>query len=166
VNVAAGDPTTETNVQFWNATEFGYNKVCKALDSANSDALAGDEFWFDYSVALSTGGTESGSVGVYANTFEQGPACQFINDGFPLGSVITITEDPKYNVDASRAARTVTVPGTWNPNGYPGNNITRRPSPTRLRARSRSVRSPRTRRPWATARTRSSSWSMGRSTSR
>lgn len=127
VNVAAGDPTTETNVEFWNATEFGFNKVCKALDSANSDALAGDEFWFDYSVALSTGGTESGDVGVVANTFEQGPACQFLNyDGYPLGSVITISEDlsTQPNIDVSPSTATVTVPGSWNPNGSPGNNIT------------------------------------------
>jgi hypothetical protein len=128
VNVAAGDPTTETNVTFYNETELGYIKVCKALDSANSDALAGDTFWFEYSTTLSTGEEEVGDeTCVVANTFEQGPACAFIyeGEGLPLGSVVSISEEPQPNVVASPSGSVnVTVPGTWNPDGNAGSNIT------------------------------------------
>jgi len=125
VNVAAGDPSTETNVAFFNETEFGYIKVCKALDSANSNALAGTTFYFDYSVALSTGGTEGDyGASVVANTFANGPACVFL-DAFPIGSTVTITEEPTPNVDIlSGGTQTVTVPGIWSPDGTPGNDIT------------------------------------------
>jgi hypothetical protein len=121
VNVVA----TDTTVFFNNDTEFGFIKVCKALDSANSDALAGTTFVFNWSAALSTGGSESGTTSVVANTFENGPACVFINGGIglPLGSVVTISEVGQANV-VSTGTQTVTVPGTWNPDGTPGNNIT------------------------------------------
>jgi hypothetical protein len=101
--------------------------VCKALDSANSDALAGTTFYFPWTAALSTGGTLTGTAYVTANTFEQGPACAFIyyGEGLPLGSVVTISEEATLNVDASPSAPVnVTVPGTWNPDGNPGSNIT------------------------------------------
>jgi hypothetical protein len=126
VNVAAGDPSTETAVGFTNDTEFGFIKVCKELDSANSDALAGTTFVFDWSVALSTGGGILGSTTVVANTFAQGPACVFINSGIglPLGSIVTISELGQVNVDNLIGSQTVTVPGTWSPDGIPGNNIT------------------------------------------
>ena len=126
VSVVAGDQTTETAVSFVNNTELGFIKVCKALDSANSDALAGTAFLFNWSAALSTGGTPlTGTTVVVANTFEQGPACVFINGfvGLPLGSVVTISEVGQKNV-VSSGTQTVTVPGTWNPDGNPGNNVT------------------------------------------
>jgi hypothetical protein len=128
VNVAAGDESTETNVTFINDTEFGYIKVCKALDSANSNALAGTTFYFDVSYTLSTGqGTveQEESIAVVANTFANGPACVFINDGLPIGSIVTITEEPTPNVDdLSGGTQTVVVPGIWSPSGTPGNDIT------------------------------------------
>jgi hypothetical protein len=128
VNVAAStSPTDETEVSFVNETELGFIKVCKALDSANSDALAGTTFYFPWTAALSTGGTLTGTAYVTANTFEQGPACAFIyyGEGLPLGSVVTISEEATLNVDASPSAPVnVTVPGTWNPDGNPGSNIT------------------------------------------
>jgi hypothetical protein len=125
VNVVAGDPSTETLALFYNETELGYIKVCKALDSANSDALAGTTFVFNWSVALSTGGTLIGTTYVVANTFENGPACVFLNSGIglPLGSIVTISEVGQVNV-VSTSTQTVTVPGTWSPDGIPGNNIT------------------------------------------
>jgi hypothetical protein len=120
VNVVA----TDTTVFFENYTELGFIKVCKALDSANSDALAGTTFVFNWSVALSTGGSFSGTAYVVANTFENGPACVFLNfgEGFPLGSIVTISEVSQANV-VSTSTQTVTVSGTWNPDGSPGNNI-------------------------------------------
>jgi hypothetical protein len=126
VNVAAGDPSTETNVGFYNDTELGYVKVCKALDSANSNALAGSYFYFDWTATLSSGGTAEGTADVVANTFANGPACVFINDGegLPIGSVVTISEEATTNVDDLTATQTVTVPGIWSPSGTPGNNIT------------------------------------------
>jgi hypothetical protein len=126
VNVVAGDQSTETAVFFNNDTEFGYIKVCKALDSANSNALAGTTFTFTWKVALSTGGTLSGTTYVVANTFANGPACVFINDGqgLPLGSIVTFTETSTTNVANLSGTQTVTVPGTWSADGNPGNNIT------------------------------------------
>jgi len=129
VNVAAGDESTETNVTFINDTEFGYVKVCKALDSANSNALAGETFAFDASVTLSTGqGTEEVETAyVVANTFANGPACVFLLDdggGFPIGSVVTISEESATNVDDLTGTQTVVVPGIWSPSGTPGNDIT------------------------------------------
>jgi hypothetical protein len=126
VNVVAGASSNETAVAFYNGTELGYIKVCKDLDSANSDALAGTTFVFNWSAALSTGGIQTGTTDVVANTFEQGPACVFINNGqgLPLGSIVTFKEVGQPNVDNLSATQTVTVPGTWSADGTPGNNIT------------------------------------------
>jgi len=126
VNVVAGDPSTETAVFFNNGTELGFVKVCKALDSANSNALAGTTFTFSWSAVLSTGGTAQGSLFLVANTFANGPACIFINggQGLPLGSIVTISETSTPNVANLSGTQTVTVPGTWSPDGTPGNNIT------------------------------------------
>ena len=103
--------------------------MCKALDSANSNALAGETFAFDASVTLSTGqGTEEVETAyVVANTFANGPACVFLLDdggGFPIGSVVTISEESATNVDDLTGTQTVVVPGIWSPSGTPGNDIT------------------------------------------
>lgn len=125
VNVAAGDQSTETLAEFYNDTELGYLKVCKALDTANSDALAGDTFYFTWTATLSTGGTESGSLSVVASTFENGSSCVWLDNGYglPLGSIVTITEESTPNVDDLSGTQTVTVPGTWSADGTPGNDI-------------------------------------------
>ena len=118
--------STDTTVSFNNDTELGYIKVCKALDSANSNALAGTPFYFYSSVALSTGGSLPPELTtVYANSYANGPACVFINSGsgLPLGSIVTISESPTNNVANLSGTQTVTVPGTWNPDGNPGNNV-------------------------------------------
>jgi hypothetical protein len=103
-------------VVFVNDTNLGYVKVCKALASANSNALAGETFAFDWTVAPSTGQQSfSGTTYVVANTFANGPACVFIDygDGLPLGSTVTFSEEPTPNVSVSSASQTVTVtPGT------------------------------------------------------
>lgn len=97
VTVVAGDTNTETVATFVNDTNLGLVKVCKMLDSPNSDALAGSTFTFDYSDAAG-----SGSVSIVANTFENGPACVFLptpaGAGLPLGSNVTITEDAASSV--------------------------------------------------------------------
>jgi hypothetical protein len=96
VSIVAGAANNETLVQFYNDTVLGLVKVCKTLDSANSDALAGDTFTFYYQDA-----TDNGSVNVVANSFENGPACAFINSGqgIPVGSPVSITEGAQPNVD-------------------------------------------------------------------
>jgi hypothetical protein len=96
VSIVAGAPNNETVAEFFNDTILGYAKVCKTLDSANSDALAGDTFTFNYKDATGTG-----SVEIVANSYENGPACAWINsgDGIPVGSPVTITENPTTNVD-------------------------------------------------------------------
>ena len=127
VNVVAGPQTTETRVNFYNDTELGYIKVCKALDSPSSDALAfpvPTTFVFNWSAALSTGGIQTGTTSVVANTFEQGPACSLPLPGLPLGSVVTISEVGQANVDNLSGTQIVTVPGTWSPDGTPGDNNT------------------------------------------
>lgn len=97
VTVVAGDTNTETVATFVNDTNLGLVKVCKMLDSPNSDALAGSTFTFDYSDVAG-----SGSVSIVANTFENGPACVFLptpgGAGLPLGSSVTITEDTPESV--------------------------------------------------------------------
>jgi hypothetical protein len=97
VTVVAGNTNTETVATFVNETNLGLVKVCKTLDSANSDALAGSTFTFDYSDAAG-----AGSTNIVANTFENGPACVFLptpnGAGLPLGSSVTITEDTPASV--------------------------------------------------------------------
>jgi hypothetical protein len=95
VSIVAGSPNNETVAEFYNDTTLGYVKVCKALDSANSNALAGSTFTFYYQDA-----TGNGSVNVVANTYGQS-ACAFINggQGIPVGSPVTITEGGQANVE-------------------------------------------------------------------
>jgi hypothetical protein len=97
VEVVAGDQTTETVAYFLNSTLLAQVKICKALDSANSDALAGSVFSFSYTDAAGQGTTS-----IVANTFANGPACVFIptpnNAGLPLGSAVSITEVGEPNV--------------------------------------------------------------------
>jgi len=91
VEVVAGDQSTETIAYFLNSTLLGQVKICKALDSATSDALAGSVFSFSYTDAAGEGTTS-----IVANTFENGPACVYVptpgNEGLPLGSAVSITE--------------------------------------------------------------------------
>jgi len=99
-------------VFFVNDTHLGYVKVCKALSSANSNALAGTTFAFDWTVTPSTGqGSFTGTAYVVANTFANGPACVFIygGSGLPLGSTVTFSEEKTPNVSVAPASQTVTV---------------------------------------------------------
>lgn len=97
VEVVAGDQTTETTAYFLNSTMLGQVEICKALDSANSDALAGSVFSFSYTDAAG-----EGSTSIVANTFANGPACVYVptpgNAGLPLGSAVSITEVAHPNV--------------------------------------------------------------------
>ena len=109
---ASVDVGAQTDTVFFqNDTNLGYVKVCKALSSANSNALAGTTFAFDWTVTPSTGQASfSGTTYVVANTFANGPACVFIDygEGLPLGSVVTLSEELTPNV-VSSASQTVTV---------------------------------------------------------
>ena len=97
VEVVAGDESTVTVAYFFNSTLLGQVKVCKALDSANSDALAGSIFSFSYTDAAG-----DATASIVANTFAEGPACVFLptpnNGGLPLGSTVSMTEDGRPNV--------------------------------------------------------------------
>jgi hypothetical protein len=97
VEVVAGDESTVTVAYFLNSTLLGQVKVCKALDSANSDALAGSIFSFSYTDAAG-----DATASIVANTFAEGPACVFLptpnNAGLPLGSTVSMTEDGRPNV--------------------------------------------------------------------
>lgn len=110
---ASVDVGAQTDTVFFiNDTHLGYVKVCKALSSANSNALAGRTFAFDWTVAPSTGQASfSGTTDVVANTFANGPACVFIEggSGLPLGSTVTFSEASTPNVSVSNASQTVTV---------------------------------------------------------
>jgi len=116
-NDSNGTASVDVGVQadtvfFVNDTHLGYVKVCKALSSANSNALAGTTFAFDWTVAPSTGQASfSGTAYVVANTFANGPACVFIDfgQGLPLGSIVTFSEESTPNVVVSSASQTVTV---------------------------------------------------------
>jgi hypothetical protein len=98
VEVVAGDESTETTLYFLNSTQLGQVEVCKVLDSAHSDALAGISFSFSYTDAAG-----EGTASIVANTFAEGPACVFIptpnRAGLPLGSAVSITEGRPPNVD-------------------------------------------------------------------
>jgi hypothetical protein len=97
VEVVAGDQSTETIAYFLNSTLLGQVEICKALDSANSDALAGSVFSFSYTDAAGQGTTS-----IVANTFADGPACVYVptpgNAGLPIGSAVSITEVGQPNV--------------------------------------------------------------------
>ncbi len=97
VEVVAGDQSTETIAYFLNSTLLGQVMICKALDSANSDALAGSVFSFSYADVA-----DQGTTSIVANTFANGPACVYVptpgNAGLPLGSAVSITEVAQPNV--------------------------------------------------------------------
>jgi hypothetical protein len=91
VKVVAGDSSTETVVDFDNATLRGNFKVCKTL-TANSSALAGQPFYFDVVDAFGPH-TDTVYAGAAGTT-----ACIIDFDNPPLGSPVSITEESTPNV--------------------------------------------------------------------
>jgi hypothetical protein len=91
VTVVQGDSSTETAVNFDNATLRGYFKVCKTL-TANSSALAGKPFYFDVTDAFGSH-TDTVIAGAAGST-----SCIIDFDAVPLGSAVSITEEPTANV--------------------------------------------------------------------
>jgi hypothetical protein len=91
VKVVQGDSSTETAVNFDNATNRGFFKVCKTL-TANSSALAGKPFYFGVVDAF----------GSHLDTVYAGAAgttaCIIDFDAVPLGSHVSITEQSTDNV--------------------------------------------------------------------
>jgi hypothetical protein len=87
VKVVQGDSSTETIVTFENSTPLGFIKVCKAL-TADSGALVGQMFTF--TVADVNGShtlqLAAGDVGT--------TACVIDSTALPLGSAVSITEQP------------------------------------------------------------------------
>jgi hypothetical protein len=95
VKVVQGDSSTETAVNFDNATRFGYFKVCKTL-TANSAALAGKTFEFyvhDAYDSIILGHTDYVVAGAARTT-----ACVIDPRPEPLGSPVSITEEATDNV--------------------------------------------------------------------
>jgi hypothetical protein len=104
VKVVKGDSSTETLVNFANQTRLGQFKVCKTL-TANSSALAGTPFYFDVfddaGPILSDVQPNQEQLG-HIDRVIAGPAgstaCIIDEDLVPLGSHVTITEEPTDNV--------------------------------------------------------------------
>jgi hypothetical protein len=105
VKVVQGDSSTETAVNFDNATLRGYFKVCKTL-TANSSALAGKPFYFSVvdawdsllpdvkaNVVVPEGHIDRVVAGPAGST-----TCIIDFDAVPLGSHVSITEEPTDNV--------------------------------------------------------------------
>jgi hypothetical protein len=103
VKVVAGDSSTETAVDFDNATNRGYFKVCKTL-TANSSALAGQPFYFNVLDAYDNlvVDLKPNQVEGHTDVVIAGPAgstsCIIDFDAVPLGSSVSITEVPTPNV--------------------------------------------------------------------
>jgi hypothetical protein len=91
VTVPQGDSSTETAIDFQNATLLGNFKVCKTL-TANSSALAGHTFAFDVVDAIGSH-TDNVIAGAAGST-----SCVFDFDAVPLGSHVSITEEATANV--------------------------------------------------------------------
>jgi hypothetical protein len=92
--VQSADSSTETAVDFDNATQFGYFKVCKTL-TANSAALAGHTFEFYVADPYDlTGGHGTDVVAGAAGT----TACVIDPEPVPLGTPVSITEEATDNV--------------------------------------------------------------------
>jgi hypothetical protein len=91
VTVPKGDSSTETVVDFQNATNVGFFKVCKTL-TANSSALAGRTFVFTV-VDAAGQHTDSVVAGAAGTT-----ACVIDFDAVPIGSHVSITEQGTPNV--------------------------------------------------------------------
>ena len=91
VKVVQGDSSTETAVDFDNATLRGNFKVCKTI-TASSSALAGKPFYFDVVDAFGSH-TDTVYAGAAGTT-----ACVIDFDNPPLGSAVSITEESTYSV--------------------------------------------------------------------
>jgi len=91
VKVVQGDSSTETAVNFDNATLRGNFKVCKTI-TASSSALAGKPFYFDVVDAYGPH-TDTVYAGAAGTT-----ACIIDFDSVPLGSPVSITEESTPNV--------------------------------------------------------------------
>ena len=92
------EPGQEINVFFTNDTLTGYVKVCKALDRAADDVLAGHTFNYTVSALPFNGNPVSipGSVSVVAMAYPTS-TCSFIGGNanptaLPLGTQVTVTE--------------------------------------------------------------------------
>jgi hypothetical protein len=95
--VVAGQNTT---ANFWNKTNDGSVKVCKTL-TASSGALAGTQFEF-----LVSDSAVSGTAEVWATATAHGAQeiCTPVPYGYPLGSIVTITEVGQPNVQLVRTS--------------------------------------------------------------
>ena len=91
----------ETTADFVNATNLNWIKVCKTL-SDNEGSLAGQTFEFNVAWTFTPANdvtapiSESGTVDVVA-VASPGTACSIVDNwewGIPVGSVVTVTEDP------------------------------------------------------------------------
>jgi len=114
VTVPQGDSSTETVVNYYNATLTGQLKICKTLTS-NSQALAGDTQYFDYWYTFDGvvyGGNYTTIVLGNAGT----TSCRLLSGSFPLGTQVSIVEpaDEIVRVDS------VTVSPAANDNGSTG----------------------------------------------
>ncbi len=96
------NPNYDTTVNFWNDTAVNEIKVCKTLAN-NEGALAGDLFSFNVAWVFTppTGALPiSGSATVYVTAVAAGStACVVYPDptgktGIPVGSTVTVTENP------------------------------------------------------------------------
>jgi len=88
--VAANAPAT--TAIFTNSTEFGYVKVCKALQDENSAALTGSTFTFNVTDAA---GTQTVSVVAGSPGTTE---CTLDFTALPVGSTATVTEVAEPNV--------------------------------------------------------------------
>jgi len=91
VVVPKGDSSTETLVDYWNATQVGLVKVCKTL-TPQSGGLAGKTFYF---TVTDINGQHNVSVvaGSAGST-----TCVIDNNWLPLGSTVSIAEQWTANV--------------------------------------------------------------------
>jgi hypothetical protein len=97
VTVPAGDESTETLVTYTNATITNQVKVCKTLTSS-STALAGQTFTFTVT-DVNGQHTDSVIAGAAGTT-----ACIIDPSHLPLGSAVTVTENPVDNVKITGVA--------------------------------------------------------------
>jgi len=108
----------ETTADFVNSTNLNWIKVCKTLTN-NEGSLAGQAFEFNVAWTFTPANgaapiSESGTVDVVA-VASPGTACSLVDNwewGIPVGSVVTVTEDP-YVPDVEVTGISV-VPSSFN----------------------------------------------------